>query len=66
MSIPITLSNGPRLQKALTTIDGIIDKQNQSVHVVVELLVIESFGTRKDSELAHEILAPIKEKYKNA
>ncbi len=66
MSFPIILSSGEKLLKALTTIDGIIDKQHQSVQAVVELLVIESFGTSRNSELAREILAPIKEKYTNA
>ncbi len=66
MSFPIILNSGEKLLKALTTIDGIIDKQHQSVQAVVELLVIESFGNKTDSEAAREILAPIKEKYTNA
>jgi hypothetical protein len=54
---------GPKFQKSLKAINRIIDKKNQSVSAVIQLLVIESFGAKKDSEIAFEILSPLKEKH---
>lgn len=55
-----------RFHKAVMVIKNIIDEKNQSVRAVIQMLVIESFGTQHDSDIASEILSPIKEKHKVA
>ena len=68
MTFPIIFSEEPgtRFKKAVEVIESVIDDKSQSVGVVIQMLVIESFGTKHDSEIASEILTPIKEKHKFA
>ncbi len=67
-TFPIILSKGQgtKFKTAVVALDSIIDQEHQSVVAVVSLLVIESFGEPHDSEIASEILAPLREKHKNA